>query len=177
MPSTPVLFSHQWRQNGLLVSTCLLCSKVAASTKPENLKIAERCHHCTAKPAKLPRQESKGEPLRILSFGHNSALLAGRAAVLFSAGYGVISVTALSDLVRELDGHHVDAVVLCHTLTKDETHAALLLVKSTGWDTPVVHIFAGSPDPLFEFVCRAHHPEELLLALAYAVTGVQRPAA
>jgi hypothetical protein len=177
MPSTPVLFSHQWRQNGLLVSTCLLCSKVAASAKPENLKIAERCHHCTAKPAKLPKQESRGKPLGILSFGHDSALLDGRAAVLSSAGYGVISVTALTDLVKELDMQHRDAVVLCHTLTEDETHAALLLVKSTGWDTPVIHVFAGNPDPLFEFVCRSDHPEELLVALASAVRGIWRPAA
>ena len=177
MPSTPVLFSHEWRQNGLLVSTCLLCSKVAASTKPENLKIAERCHHCTAKPAKLPKQESNGMPLRILSLGHHSALLDGRAAVLSSAGYDVISVTALTDLVRELDKPHWDAVLLCHTLTSDETHAALLLVKSTGRDTPVILICSGSPDPLFEFACRSDHPEELLLALACAVKGVQRPAA
>ena len=183
-PLAKVPFSHQWLHNGLILSTCLLCSKVAASAKPENLEISERYHHCTAKPAKLPKQESEGmlvqatkQPLRILSFGHDSALLDGRAAVLSSAGYGVISVTALTDLVKELDTQHRDAIVLCHTLTKDETHAALLLVNSTGWDTPVIHIFAGSPDPLFEFVCRAHHPEELLLALAYAVRGVQRPAA
>ena len=175
--SPKVLFSHQWRQNGLLVSTCLLCSKVAASTKPENLKIAEQGHHCTAKPAKLPKPKNKGEPLRILSFGHDSALLDGRAVVLISAGYEVTSVAALSDLVRELDGHHVDAVVLCHTLTEDETHAALLLVKSAGWDTPVIHIGTGCPDPIFEFASPSDRPEELLLALASAVRGVQRSAA
>ena len=140
-------FSHQWLHNGLILSTCLLCSKVAASTKPANLEIAEQCHHCTAKPAKLPKQESEGmlvqatmQPLRILSFGHDSALLDGRAAVLSSAGYGVISVTALTDLVKELDTQHRDAVVLCHTLTEKEAHAALLFVKFTRWDIPVIHI-------------------------------------
>jgi len=177
-PLAKVPFSHQWLHNGLILSTCLLCSKVAASTRPENLEIAEQCHHCAAKPAKLPKQESEGmlvqttmQPLRILSFGHDSAILDGRAAVLSSAGYGVISVTALTDLVKELDMQHRDAVILCHTLTEDETHATLLLVKLAGWDTPVI---AGNPDPLFEFVCRAHHPEELLLALASAVRGVRR---
>ena len=182
--SPKVPFSHQWLNNGLMLSTCLLCSKVAASADPKNLRVAEQCHHCNAKPAKLLNQDSSGMPVqnamapfRILSFGHDSALLDDRAVVLASAGYEVISVAALPDLMREFDVQHSDAVVLCHTLTKDETHAALLLVKSTGWDTSVIHIFAGSPDLLFEFVCRAHHPEELLLALAYAVRGVQRPAA
>ena len=105
------------------------------------------------------------------------SLLDGRAAVLSSAGYGVMSVTALTDLVRELDMQHRDAVVLCHTLTKDETHAALLLVKSAGWDSPVIQIFADSPDAVFEYACRSDHPEELLLALASAVRCTRRPAA
>ena len=177
MPSTPVFFSHQWRENGLLVSTCLLCSKVAASAKPEYLNIAERCHRCIAKPAKLPQQESKGKPLRILSFGRDSSLLESRAAVLASAGYEVTSVRALPDLVRELDMEHSDAIVLCHSLTENETHAALLLVKSAGRDTPVIHICTGSPDPIFEFVFRSGHPEELLMALASAVRGIRRSAA
>jgi hypothetical protein len=116
-------------------------------------------------------------PFRILSFGHDSALLDDRAVVLASAGYEVISVAALPDLMREFDVQHSDAVVLCHTLTKDETHAALLLVKSTGWDTPVIHIFTGRLDPIFEFASPSDHPEELLLALASAVRGTRRPAA
>ena len=183
-PLAKVPFSHQWLHNGLILSTCLLCSKVAASAKPENLEISERYHHCTAKPAKLPKQESEGmlvqatmQPLRILSFGHDSSLLESRATVLASAGYEVTSVRALPDLVRELDMEHSNAIVLCHSLTENETHAALLLVKSAGRDTPVIHICTGSPDPIFEFVSRSGHPEELLLTLASAVRGIRRPAA
>jgi hypothetical protein len=58
MLPTPRPFSHQWFHNGLMLSTCLLCSQVAASAKPENLKIAEQCHHCTARPAKLLKREA-----------------------------------------------------------------------------------------------------------------------
>jgi hypothetical protein len=182
-PSPKVPFSRQRFHNGLILSTCLLCSKVAASADPKNLKVAEQCHHCNAKPAKLLNQESSGmpfqnamPPFRILSFGHDSALLDGRAAVLASAGYEVTSVAALPDLMREFDVQHSDAVVLCHTLTEDETHAALLLVKSAGRDTPIIHIFTGRLDPIFEFASPSDHPEELLLALASA-RGVRRPAA
>jgi|NGEPerStandDraft_6_1074524.scaffolds.fasta_scaffold88210_1 hypothetical protein len=183
-PLATVPFSHQWLHNGLILSTCLLCSKVAASTKPANLEIAEQCHHCTAKPAKLLNQRINGMPVqnamapfRILSFGHDSSLLESRATVLSSAGYEVTSVRALPDLVRERDMSHSDAIVLCHSLTENETHAALLLVQSAGRDTPVIHICTGSPDPIFEFVSRSGHPEELLMALASAVRGIRRPAA
>ena len=183
-PLATVPFSHQWLHNGLLISTCLLCSKVAASANPNTLKMAEQCHHCAAKPAKLPNQGSSGiavqnamPPFRILSFGRDSSLLESRATVLSSAGYEVTSVRALPDLVRELDMEYSDAIVLCHSLTENETHAALLLVKSAGRDTPVIHICTGSPDPIFEFVFRSGHPEELLMALASAVRGIRRSAA
>lgn len=183
-PSQTMPFSHQWLHNGLILSTCLLCSKVSASADPKNLKVAEQCHHCNAKPAKLLNQASSGMPVqnampsfRILSFGHDSALLESRAVLLASAGYEVTSVAALSDLIREFDVQHSDAIVLCHTLTEDETHAALLLVKSAGRDTPIIHVFTGRLDPVFEFASPSDHPEELLLALASAVRGVRRPAA
>ena len=175
-------FSHQWFQNGLMLSTCLLCSKVAASARPDNLKIAERSHHCAANPAELKRgsagilAQTSTSFFRVLSFGHDLALLHGRGAVLTSAGYKVTSVAALPDLVRELEKGHSDAVVLCHTLTQDEAQAALLLVKSAGLNTPVIQIFTEHPDPAFDYACRAHHPEELLTALV-SISGIQRPAA
>ena len=53
MLPTPHPFSHRWLHNGLMLSTCLLCSQVAASAELKNLKVAERCHRCEAMPAKL----------------------------------------------------------------------------------------------------------------------------
>ena len=96
---------------------------------------------------------------------------------LAGAGYEVTSMAALPDLVRELERRNSDAVVLCHTLTQDETQAALLLVKSAGQDTPVIQLFTGRPDPALDCAYRAHDPEELLFALASVVRGIRHSAA
>jgi hypothetical protein len=63
MPS-PIPFSHQWLNNGLMLSTCLLCSKVAASPDPKNLKVAEQCHHCDRRPSKALKREADYNPDR-----------------------------------------------------------------------------------------------------------------
>ena len=40
-------FTYQMLSNGLLVTTCLLCSTwIAASPKATILRIAEQCHKC-----------------------------------------------------------------------------------------------------------------------------------
>ena len=87
MALTPLPFSHKRLNNGLMLSTCLLCSKVAASANPKNLKIVEQCHHCEAKPAESKRgnkgmlAQTATPVFKVLSFGHDPALLHGRAAV------------------------------------------------------------------------------------------------
>ena len=40
-------FVHKSICNGLILSTCLMCAKVAGSPTAVNLKIAEQSHKCT----------------------------------------------------------------------------------------------------------------------------------
>ena len=39
-------FVHKTIRNGIILSTCLLCSRVMGSPRASNLKIAEQSHNC-----------------------------------------------------------------------------------------------------------------------------------
>ena len=47
MPPNVPHFVHKSICNGLILSTCLMCAKVAGSPTVTNLKIAEQSHKCT----------------------------------------------------------------------------------------------------------------------------------
>jgi len=48
MPPNVPHFVHKSICNGLILSTCLMCAKVAGSPTVTNLKIAEQSHKCIA---------------------------------------------------------------------------------------------------------------------------------
>jgi hypothetical protein len=48
LPTNMPRFVHKSICNGLILSTCMLCEKVAGSPTVANLKIAEQSHQCIA---------------------------------------------------------------------------------------------------------------------------------
>ncbi len=46
LPPNVPHFVHKTIRNGIILSTCLLCAKVAGSPAAATLKIAEQCHLC-----------------------------------------------------------------------------------------------------------------------------------
>ena len=90
----------------------------------------------------------KHQPLTLLMFGHDEALMETRKWVLQSRGYRVVTVENLAGISAMSATTPVALILLCHTLSAAESETAVLLAHSRWPDAP--HL------ALTEMSARAH---------------------
>lgn len=106
---------------------------------------------------------------QVLHIGNDPLLSKTTSALLRGAGYRVRSTNPRRVAEAARDSRYT-ALILCATLSNEETDAAVSEIHKTQPDIPIVSIHVGllgdAPHPASSIVVDAlHGPQELILAL------------
>jgi hypothetical protein len=105
----------------------------------------------------------------ILNFGHDRTLLSTRGLVLSQDGFEVLSVTDSRQAIRLLAEHHVDLLVLCHTLGEPERQRILSAAHTADRETKALLLFTPSSDTVPPesptCICSIDGPRRLLASI------------
>lgn len=116
-----------------------------------------------AKPARM----SPSAQGNILYGENDGAVLASESKVFEQAGYTVAKAVGRAAVDQALKTGHYDAVVLGHTLTKDDRHHLAYMAKKSGRDTQVLVLHASGKHPAVDLAIDSREgPDEVLKALA-----------
>jgi CheY-like chemotaxis protein len=107
-----------------------------------------------------------GPARRVLSLGHNSALLRARNAVIETAGYQVVTTKESSLMVQLAQEQHFDAVVLCNSIPLLLRKNAARELKTLRPKTPLIVICTASEQSELQNLCDA---------LVLAEDGISQP--
>jgi len=114
---------------------------------------------------------------QVLHVGNDPLLSKATAALLRGAGYRVRSTTPRRVAEAARDSHYL-AVVLCATLSNEETDVAVSEVQKLQPDTPIVSIHVGLlgdlPHPASSVVVDALHGPNALISAVDSVTHVKQ---
>lgn len=101
-------------------------------------------------------------------YGENDgAVLASESKLFEQAGYSVTKAVGRAAIEQALKTGHYDAVVLGHTLTKDDRHHLPYMTKKSGRDTQVLVLHASGKHPAVDIAMDSREgPDEVLKALA-----------
>lgn len=114
-------------------------------------------------------------PVYILSVGKNPSLMSSRSLLLRAAGYRVEEAYTVDKAVNLVEEDFIDAMLLCHTISRDDKQVLISTVRRKRPSMPVLCLRSYA----YESVPRTciavdNDPEEMLNALRNAVIS-RRP--
>ena len=114
--------------------------------------------------------------LHLVSAGYDPHLMQTRSLVLRHAGFVVDEAYNLLGVLGVIKTDSVDAVVLCHTIPKDEQQWLILSIRQVYRLLPIISIEASIYDSPQEDCLRStNEPDYLLATIGKAVHRPQRP--
>ena len=105
----------------------------------------------------------------LLSVGLDPLLMHTRTVLLGEAGYSVMPSFTSRDAFQIFISHHIDLVVLCHTIPQEEKSKLIVSMKERNKRTPVVciHVDGETDGKLVDaYVHSLDGPEVLLSCVA-----------
>ena len=82
----------------------------------------------------------------LLLYGRDPHILGVRGMVLQSAGYLIQTAGDLGEVQRALSTAMFALMILCHTLTQEESRCALSLANLSSPQMPILHLAACGPE-------------------------------
>jgi hypothetical protein len=106
---------------------------------------------------------------RLLSVGNDRVLMSSRTLILRGAGYLVEEAYSVEKAVSLVEADSIDATIICHTISKDDQHVLVAIVREKRRLMPVLCIRAF-PYQTAPQTCTAidNQPTELLNAVRAA---------
>ena len=105
----------------------------------------------------------------LLSVGLDPLLMHTRTVLLGEAGYSVMPSFTSRDAFQIFISHHIDLVVLCHTIPQEEKSKLIVSMKERNKRTPIVciHVDGETDGKLVDaYVHSLDGPEVLLSCVA-----------
>jgi DNA-binding response OmpR family regulator len=114
-------------------------------------------------------------PLHILSVGANPILMSSRTLILRSAGYLVEEAYTVDKAINLVEADSIDAMLICHTIPKDDQKVLIAVVRDKRKLMPVLCIRSSAYETAPR-TCVAvdNEPEALLNTLKLATTPPMR---
>jgi DNA-binding response OmpR family regulator len=102
-------------------------------------------------------------PPRILSVGNNPTLMSSRSLILRGAGFLVDEAYTVDKAIAMVEADSIDAVLICHTIPRNDQRQLISFVRQTRSLTPVLCIRSNAYEAAPR-TCVAvdNEPEELL---------------
>ncbi len=112
-----------------------------------------------AKPARV----SPGSQGKILYAENDGTVLASESKAFENAGYAVEQVQGRAAVEQALRKHQYDAVVLGHTLSKDDRHHLPYMAKKSNPYTAVMVLHASGKHPAVDFAMDSRQGDEAVV--------------
>lgn len=106
----------------------------------------------------------KSHHISVLMYGHDAHLLESRKWVLESRGYRVHTIQRLTELNHIPASHPVSLIVLCHTLTFDESDEAVTRASGRWPGLKRLHLVADN----------SRYPSQVLGQVMHTLDGPAR---
>jgi len=104
-----------------------------------------------------------GSEGRILYAENDAKVLAGQSKVFEQAGYAVEHAQGRAAAEQALRKNQYDAVVLGHTLSKDDRHHLPYMAKKANEDTAVLVLHASGKHPAVDFAIDSREGDKAVL--------------
>ena len=114
-----------------------------------------------------------GSQGRILYCESDERVLAEESKMFERGGYSVERVQGRAACVLALQKGQYDAVVLGHTLTKDDRHHLPYMAKKSNEDMPVLVLHASGKHPAVDHAMDSREGEKAVLAALASLTQMR----
>jgi DNA-binding NtrC family response regulator len=129
------------------------------------------------KAAAKPVRVSPGSQGKILYAENDGRVLAAESKVFENAGYAVDRAEGRAAAEQALRKGQYDAIVLGHTLTKDDRHHLPYMAKKANPYTAVMVLHASGKHPAVDFAMDSRQGHEAVLRALNSVIGQKALAA
>lgn len=102
-------------------------------------------------------------PTHILSIGSDSSLMSSRSLILRSAGYFVHEAYTIAKAINLVEMDSIDAVLICHTIPKDDQRVLISVVRQKRRLMPVLCIRSNTCETVPRTCTAVDNQSELLL--------------
>ncbi|HEX4487634.1 MAG TPA: hypothetical protein VH088_15280 [Terriglobales bacterium] len=115
--------------------------------------------------AAKPARKTLATAGNILYAEHDPNVLAQQSELFERAGYSVERAQGRKAAEQALRNHHYDAVVLGHTLNKDDRHHLPYMAKKANVEVAVLVLHASGKHPAVDFAMDSREGDKAVLAM------------
>jgi DNA-binding NtrC family response regulator len=114
--------------------------------------------------AAKPARKALATAGKILYAEHDASVLAEQSQLFERAGYAVERAQGRKAAEQALRNHHYDAVVLGHTLSKEDRHHLPYMAKKANEEVAVLVLHASGKHPAVDFAMDSREGDKAVLA-------------
>jgi len=115
------------------------------------------------KTAAKPARVAPGSQGRILYAENDAAVLSAESKIFEQAGFAVDCAQGRAATEQALRSNHYDAIVLGHTLSKDDRHHLPYMAKKSNSYAAVMVLHASGKHPAVDYAMDSRHGHDAVL--------------